>query len=205
MPKIKTLIFDFGDVFINLDKSGAMQNALELFELKVFETDMLKANLAYEIGEISTQQFLDFYTTKFPHLTETDIKSAWNYIIKDFPKNRLEFIKRLANSKVYKLILLSNTNEMHIDYIKEKIPFYNEFKGYFDAFYLSHEINFRKPNSDIYKFVLSQNNLSANECLFIDDTKENIDAAYKLGIHTWNIDETKEDVINLFVIKAELF
>lgn len=205
MSRIKTLIFDFGDVFINLDKSGAMQNALDLFDMKAFEQDMIATNLKYEVGEISTQQFLDSYSTKFSHLSETNIKSAWNYIIKDFPKYRLEFIHSLAESKAYKLILLSNTNEMHIDYIKEHVPFYEEFKNCFDVFYLSHEIHLRKPDSEIYEFVLSENNLVAEKCLFVDDTEENTDAASELGINIWNIDETKEDIINLFDIKTELF
>ena len=205
MSRIKTLIFDFGDVFINLDKSGAMQKALDLFDMKVFEPDMIETNLKYEVGEISTQQFLDFYTTKFSYLSEDDIRSAWNYIIKDFPKNRLEFINSLAESNAYELILLSNTNEMHIDFIKEHVRFYEEFKNCFDVFYLSHESSLRKPDSEIYEFVLSENNLIAEECLFVDDTKENTDAASELGINIWNIDETKEDVINLFDTKAELF
>ncbi len=50
MQKIKTLIFDFGDVFINLDKIGAMQNALDLFQLKTFENDMIAANIQFETG-----------------------------------------------------------------------------------------------------------------------------------------------------------
>ena len=54
MQKIKTLIFDFGDVFINLDKQGAMQNALEVFKLETFETDMIKTNELYEVGKISS-------------------------------------------------------------------------------------------------------------------------------------------------------
>ncbi|GGI58417.1 HAD family hydrolase [Winogradskyella haliclonae] len=202
---IKTLIFDFGDVFINLDKQGAMSNALSLFEMTEFEHDMIEANIQYEIGEISTSEFLGFYKTKFPHLSEENIVHAWNYIIKDFPNHRLEFVKQLSNSNHYKLILLSNTNEMHIDFIKENVSFYNTFKECFDKFYLSHEINLRKPNTNSYEFVLNENNLSPEECLFVDDTKENTDTAQKLGIHTWNIDETKEDVVNLFEIQKHLF
>jgi putative hydrolase of the HAD superfamily len=66
-------------------------------------------------------------------------------------------------------------------------------------------MHLRKPNADIFEFVLKENNLIANECLFIDDTKDNTDTAEKLGFNIWNIDETKEDVINLFEIKKELF
>lgn len=202
---IKTLIFDFGDVFINLDKSGAMQNALDLFQMEVFEEDMLQTNIKYEVGQLTTAEFISFYKKKFPRVSREQIIYAWNYIIKDFPEYRLDFIKQLSNNKNYKLILLSNTNEIHIDFIKENISFYEEFKTCFDAFYLSHEINLRKPDDNIYQFVLNTNSLKPDECLFIDDTKENTDSAKKIGIHTWNIDETKEDVVNLFVIKKELF
>lgn len=202
---ITTLIFDFGDVFINLDKQGAMQNALNLFNLKTFDKDMVEANTSYEVGEISTAEFIQFYKTKFPELNETEIVDAWNYILKDFPKHRLEFIQNLAHQKKYKLILLSNTNTMHIDYIKQNVSFYDDFKACFDVFYLSQEIHLRKPNKDIFEFVLNENNLTAEECVFIDDTKENTDAAKEMGFHVWNIDETKEDVVTLFQTKKELF
>jgi len=100
---------------------------------------------------------------------------------------------------------LSNTNKLHIDWIKDKVEFYDDFKNQFHVFYLSHEINLRKPNANIYEFVLLENNLKPEECLFIDDTKENTDSASKLGIHTWNINPTTEDVVNLFTINNHLF
>jgi HAD superfamily hydrolase (TIGR01509 family) len=62
---------------------------------------------------------------------------------------------------------------------------------------LSHEINFRKPNTEIYQFVLNENKLKAEETFFIDDTKENTDAAERLGIKTWNLIPGKEDVVDL--------
>lgn len=202
---IKTLIFDFGDVFINLDKQGAMNKALALFGLETFEDDMLQTNMKYEIGEISTTQFLEFYNSKFPETSKQDIIDAWNYIIKDFPKYRFEFLKNLRKNNDYKLILLSNTNAMHINYITQNIVFYEAFKSCFDAFYLSHEINLRKPNTDIFQFVIEQNNLNPETCLFIDDTKENTDTAKNLGFNIWNINEQKEDVVNVFDIKKNLF
>ncbi|WP_296383746.1 HAD-IA family hydrolase [Winogradskyella sp.] len=202
---IKTLIFDFGDVFINLDKQGAMQNALDIFDLDTFEDDMIETNIQYEIGKISTSKFIEFYTSKFPNVNKTSIIDAWNYIINDFPEYRLDFIKDLAQNKEFKLILLSNTNDMHIDFIKQNVSFYEDFKNCFDVFYLSQEMHLRKPNADIFEFVLKENNLAANECLFIDDTKENTDTAKQLDFNIWNIDETSEDVIYLFEIKKELF
>ena len=195
---IDTLIFDFGDVFINLDKEGAMQNALNLFKLDTFEEDMTNTNILYEIGKISTEEFIAFYSSKFPHLTKQQLIDAWNFILRDFPKYRLEFLQKLAKEQRYKLILLSNTNDMHIDFIKANVSFYEDFKNCFDQFYLSQEIHLRKPNRDIFDFVLDNNNLKPEQCFFVDDTKENTDTAKSLGINVWNIDETKEDVINLF-------
>lgn len=205
MSTIKTIIFDFGDVFINLDKEGAMKNVLQLFELDELPEDLIAVNTLYELGLMSSVEFIDFYTENFPKLSKGTIIEAWNFILKDFPEERLAFLQNLKNESRYKLILLSNTNELHINWVKEHISFYHDFKSCFDQFYLSHEINLRKPNRDIYDFVLNQNNLKAEECLFIDDTKGNTESAQALGIHVWNIDETKEDVRQLFEIKKELF
>jgi putative hydrolase of the HAD superfamily len=205
MNQIKTIIFDFGDVFINLDKEGAFQNALNLFEFDEIPDEFIAVNCLYEQGLVSTKEFVEFYQKNFPKLPKDSIINAWNFILKDFPKHRLEFLKQLSQDKKYKLILLSNTNELHINWVKEQISFYDEFKNCFDKFYLSHEINLRKPNADIFEFVLKENNLKAEQCLFIDDTKENTDAAKKLNFHTWNIDEKNEDIVDLFKVKSNLF
>jgi len=202
---IKTLIFDFGDVFINLDKAGALKNALERFKMETLSEELVAINTLYEQGLLSTEEFIEFYQDNFSYLSEKEIIDAWNYILRDFPEERLNFIKQLAQENNYQLILLSNTNELHINWVKKNIAFYEDFKNCFDKFYLSHEIQLRKPNANIYEFVLEQNNLKPQECLFIDDTKENTDVATKLDINTWNIDETTEDIINLFAIKEDLF
>lgn len=202
---IKTIIFDFGDVFINLDKEGALKLALEKFEITELDEELQSINALYEQGLISTDEFLDFYADNFPKLSKEELKSIWNFILRDFPEHRLQFIKQLAKDNNHQLILLSNTNELHIDYIKKNVSFYEEFKNCFDQFYLSHEINFRKPNADIFNFVLTENNLKAEECLFIDDTLENTQAAQQLGINVWNNNPTTEDIVDIFTIKKELF
>lgn len=202
---ITTLIFDFGDVFINLDKEGAIKTALELFKLDELPEDLTAFNCLYEQGLIDTDEFIECYMNNFPNLSKKELIDTWNYIICDFPPARLEFIQQLAKDKKYKLILLSNTNELHIDCIKEHIPFYDDFKKAFDKFYLSHEMHLRKPDAEIFQFVLNENNLKAEECLFIDDTKENTDAAALLGINVWNNNPKTEDVLDLFTIKKDLF
>lgn len=202
---INTLIFDFGDVFINLDKKGSLQKAERLLGTDPLQKELMKINESYETGAISTEEFLYYYTHRFKHLSASQIVSLWNSIIVDFPVHRLEFIKSLARNNKYKLILLSNTNELHIDYVKKIFSRFNDFQACFDQFYLSHEINLRKPDASIYEYVLNENNLNSANCLFIDDTEENTDGARSLGFKVWNIDETKQDIVNLFKINSHLF
>ncbi len=201
---IKTIIFDFGDVFLNLDKPATARE-LKKLEISHFSEEMLHQNKLYEKGLITSEEFISGYCESFPKLTSDTFRNSWNAILVDFPEHRLKFLKKLKQEKSYKLILLSNTNHIHIDWVKQNVSFFEEFKNCFDAFYLSQEINLRKPDSEIYEYVLEKHDLKPGETLFIDDTPENTEAASKLGIHTWNIDPVQEDVSDLFTIKSELF
>ncbi|MFO8147161.1 MAG: HAD family phosphatase [Gillisia sp.] len=200
---IKTLIFDFGDIFVNLDKPATYRE-LEKYGIKDLPEVIREKNLEYEKGLISSEEFLNSYKIEFD-LEPDSVRNSWNAILIDFPEYRLNFIRKLSEEKKYQLILLSNTNEIHIDWIIKNVPFFDKFKNCFDAFYLSHEINLRKPDSNIYEFVLKKHNLSPENCLFIDDTKENTEAASAMGIHTWNLNPSREDIVNLFTIKKDLF
>ncbi|XCF07685.1 HAD family phosphatase [Tamlana crocina] len=202
---IKALVFDFGNVFINLDIEGAQQLALEKFGMENLSEDILAFNSLYEQGLMSTEEFLASYQENFPKFSNEELKYIWNFMLKDFPKHRLDFIKKLKEDGQFQLILLSNTNDLHISWIKENVSFFNEFKDCFDAFYLSHEINLVKPNPNIFEFVLSENQLEPNQCLFIDDNQSNIENANKLGFNTWHITPKTDDVTTLFETKKHLF
>jgi putative hydrolase of the HAD superfamily len=195
---IKNVIFDFGDVFVNLDKPATFD---VLFKLGVEEIteEMMEISYLYEMGKITTEEFVSKFTEKYPNISAQQFMDAWNAILKDFPLHRLDFLKELAASKKYRLFLLSNTNELHISWIQNDwgLPLYEEFKSCFEQFYLSHEIHFRKPNADIFEFVLQENGLQANETFFIDDTTANTDMAASLGIHVWNNNPETEDVVDL--------
>lgn len=195
---INTIIFDFGDVFINLDKPAIERELYQLGVTSITE-DMLEIAKQYEKGVISTTDFVTAFTSKYPSISSAQFKNAWNSIILEFPEYRLEFLEHLSTSKRYKLILLSNTNALHIEQVIKNMTLhkYERFKNCFDQFYLSHEIQLRKPDTTIYEFVLKENKLEASACIFIDDTKENTEAAAQLGIHTWNNNPEEEDVINL--------
>lgn len=201
---IKTIIFDFGDVFLTLDKS-ATQKHLRKQGISELDAELVDINESYEKGLLSTDEFIHHYTNRFEKLTESEFSKAWNSILVEFPQQRLYFIKKLYSSGTYKLILLSNTNELHIDWVKKNIQVFEEFKACFDEFYLSHEIHFRKPDASIFKFVLKENHLNAVETLFVDDTLEHILTADQLGIHTWHLKAGQEEVTELFSKKADLF
>jgi putative hydrolase of the HAD superfamily len=194
---IKNIIFDFGDVFINLDKS-ATEQYFEKFGITHLDDLTKRKHQDYEKGLISTPDFVNYHIKKFPNLKPENFIKAWNSILVNFPEERLDFLKSIRDIKKYKLFLLSNTNDLHITWVKENITFYKAFKACFKAFYLSHEINLRKPDEDIFRFVLQQNNLAAEETLFIDDTLEHITSAKGLGINTWHLQAGEEDVRDLF-------
>jgi putative hydrolase of the HAD superfamily len=201
---IKNIVFDFGDIFINLDKEATFKE-LAKSGVDQITKEMMAVAHQYEKGEISTSNFIDFFRVKVK-LSKEDLIFAWNAVLLDFPKHRLQFLKELVASKKYRLFLLSNTNDMHIKWIQNDwgSELYEEFKSCFEQFYLSHEIHFRKPNADIYKFVLQENKLKAEETFFIDDTLENTMTAEKLGIQTWNLIPGKEDVVDLLTRKEFL-
>jgi putative hydrolase of the HAD superfamily len=202
---IKNIIFDFGDIFINLDKEATYREMAKL-GVEIITPEMIQMYHDYEKGLIETDFFIQYFIEKYA-FSKSDLILAWNAVLLDFPENRLQFLKELAASKKHRLFLLSNTNDLHIESVKNSvgIPFFDEFKNCFEQFYLSHEINLRKPDSEIYQFVLQSNQLKAEETLFVDDLQENTDAAKLLGIEVWNLNPKEENVTELFTKKNYLF
>lgn len=194
---IEAIIFDFGDIFINLNKD-AMKNAFNSLGLKEWNHEMKELNLAFEVGKISEEKFLSGLQKHVPNASLETIKENWNTILMDFPLYRLEFLQIL--SERYKLFLLSNTDSIHIQHFEETVgeSFYSNFYQCFEKVYFSFELGMRKPNEDIYNYVLQKHNLAPKRTLFVDDKKENTDSASKLGIQVWNLQVGQEDVVDLF-------
>lgn len=198
---IDTIIFDFGDVFINLDKQGTI-NSLKKLGLSEWNEELNQLNLSFEKGEISEENFLLGIQKHIPNASIEEITNAWNAVLLDFPLHRLEFLQIL--SKKYRLLLLSNTDSIHIATFEREngVSFYSAFYQCFEKVYFSFEIGMRKPNPEIYSYVLHNHNLLAKHTLFVDDKKENTDSALTLGMHVWNLEVGKEDVVDLFSKKV---
>ena len=92
---IKNIVFDFGDVFINLDKEATFRR-LKKLGVKEFTDDLLELGKQYEMGMITTHEFVKTFKTLFPSISEIDFKNAWNSMLLDFPPHRLSFLKSLA-------------------------------------------------------------------------------------------------------------
>lgn len=193
---IKNIIFDFGDIFINLDKQAPLIE-MSKFGLTQMTPELDTIFKNYEMGLMKSDDFINVLQSIFSDASREQIITAWNSIILDFPEERLTFIEQLKKENKYRLFLLSNTNDLHIEKVKISMGLerFKRFKNCFEQFYLSQEMKMRKPNSNIYEFVLLENKLIANETLFIDDTKENTVSASELGILCWNLLVGKEDVI----------
>lgn len=194
---IEAIIFDLGDVFLNLDHQ-ATPEALKKLGLQEWNDDLKTLNVKYETGKIDELQFIEGIQKYIPNAELLEIREAWNAIIVDFPLERLEFLEKLRNK--YKLFLLSNTDATHIDKFEHRVglTFAREFYGCFDKIYFSFETKVKKPDEAAFKQVLQQNNLKPNKTLFIDDNLDNIEAAKKLGLVTWHLQVGKEDVVDLF-------
>lgn len=195
---IRNLIFDFGNVFVDLDLEAT---ARTLFEYGVQEipASLLHAAQVYEKGELSTRNFVETAKGLLPGLTEEQLISAWNAILLDIPVHRMEFLSELVEANSYKVLLLSNSNSLHLEHLTQRWGHekMQGFLSHFDGVYFSHQMGMRKPDPEIYLHILKAEQLRAEECFFIDDSEENTEAAARLGLHTWHLKAGREDIIDL--------
>lgn len=186
MTKITTIIFDLGGVILNLDQERTLR-AFKRLGVDMDEINEISTIFSdFEMGKINADDFRQAIMTHLKGtVTESEIDAAWNAMLLDLPAERLTYLKFLR--KNFNVHLLSNTNSIHIDafnkYLLDEHPNLDWY-AQFDKVYYSYEIGLRKPNKDIYEFVLQENNLKPHECLFIDDLKANLNGAGHVGMHT---------------------
>ena len=194
---INAIIFDFGDIFVNLNKQAEIDEFKKL-GLDGPNEELIQLNDSFERGKISELEFIQGFQKYIPNADIHDIRKAWNSIIGEFPLYRLEFLQKLATK--YRLFLLTNTDAMHISRFEHMagISFFSDFYQCFEKVYYSYEMGMRKPQPEIFTHILNKHDLSPKRTLFVDDKKENTDAAAKLGINVWNLQVGEEDVVDLF-------
>ncbi len=194
---ISTLIFDFGGVIVELDKDRCVDN---FKALGVADTDKFLGNFAqkgfflrFEKGFISEADFrsgIREMTSRM--LTDEDIDRAWCSFIVNIPKEKIELLISLR--KRYKVLMLSNTNSIHIRFCRER--YFREagwrLEDCFDKCYFSYEMHMAKPDEEIFKALLDDAGLLPEECLFLDDGEQNIETAKRLGINSYCLKESED-------------
>jgi putative hydrolase of the HAD superfamily len=188
MQSRKAIIFDLGGVILNIDynktseafKKAGVQNIDDMYSQKT--ADMLFRNL--EEGKITEAAFFNsLRAVSGIALSDQQITEAWNSMLLDFRKETLDFITTLRPR--YKVYLLSNTNSIHLREfynIYKRLERDELFEELFDAVYYSHLIGYRKPDAAAYQYVLEKNLLKAEECVFVDDSFQNIEGARLAGL-----------------------
>ncbi|ANO47868.1 HAD superfamily hydrolase [Flavobacterium columnare] len=181
---------------MNLDKNASLK-ALKNLGLSEWDEHFEEINQEFEKGKITEAHFMIELKKRIPNASIDDLRIAWNTAIADFPLSRLEFLQKLSHK--YKLYLLSNIDEIHIAKFEHRVgmTFAREFYQCFEKVYFSSEIGLRKPEKEIFEFILKNHELNPKRTLFIDDEKENTDIASSLGMHVWHLEIENEDITNL--------
>lgn len=199
LPDADFLIFDLGNVIIDLD----YPRALDLIssglpagqQFRVNEFYRTGFQLAYERGEIDSATFRNEVRTYFGEPWEDrKVDELWNSILGKIPQKRLELIKNLK--KHYQLGVLSNTNAIHIDAVYQILKTdhkMDRFEPLFDRIFYSHEMGLAKPSPEIYEAMLAQLGAKADRVIFFDDLEANVKGAASVGIRAVHV--TGPDVI----------
>ncbi len=202
-PSFKNVIFDLGGVILGLDVN---QTYRQFATLSGKTVDQLKAKAAsvtffvdFERGIISDTAFRDQLRLFLEiDLSDEQIDNGWNAMLLDLSVARLDLLKKVGLN--FRIFLLSNTNNIHLQAFSNIVhatigdqPFGN----YFEKDYYSHLLGMRKPDREIFKYVLQQNDLKAEETLFLDDSVVNLQGAATLGIQTFHI-QHPDQLFSLF-------
>lgn len=189
---IDNIIFDLGGVIINLDYSLTTQAFKDLGLTNFDEMYSQAAQTGlfdrFEKGLVSPSYFVNALLDYMPAgTTPNQIVAAWNAMILEFPMENIDLLRTLK--KKYRIFLLSNTNEIHIQYFNRKLSQMvseNDLIPFFEKVYFSSEVNMRKPELEIFERVIKEQNLARTNTIFIDDTLQHIEGAQKAGIKTFH-------------------
>ncbi len=189
MQKIKNIIFDYGNVIFLLDfprlkqafANLGMQNVDAFFS----HTTQNQIIDALDKGQLSAAEFRSAIRQAAgrPELTEEQVNTAWNTLLVGVPSGYHELLLQLKRQ--YRTFLLSNNNEIHYQWIMDYLQREYGMAGnalFFERDYYSHLLGMRKPDSQIFQFVLDTHALMPEQTLFIDDSPQHVASAKQLGI-----------------------
>jgi putative hydrolase of the HAD superfamily len=186
--QIKNIVFDFGGVLMDLD----FENCLDGFRTAGFKdvdqyTSVYQGESFFkdfETGMISADQFRQKIKSRIDQpLTDEEVDALWLRMLKYIPAEKIDLLLELRQH--YMVYLLSNTNEIHWQYVSTLKYGRRRFRirDFFEQMFLSFEMKMAKPDTRIFERMMHEANILPEETLFIDDSAANCHAAASLGIH----------------------
>ena len=194
---IKSVIFDLGGVIYGVDYYKTI-NTFKSLGIDRFEEVYAKSGQSdlfndLEEGKISRAVFAQrIKNLSGKDMTSSQIFDAWNAMLLGFMPDALACLKRLSSS--YRLFLLSNTNEIHINEIENRVgdAFFLDFCSLFEKVYLSHKLGLRKPHPEVFSYILEDQGLIGSETLFIDDSIQHVEGAIRAGLHAHHLTDNQK-------------
>jgi len=180
--KIQAILFDLGKVLVdfNFDTGvQALHAACSISRCRLEEV-LWDENWIhrYERGEVSTSEFHSYLCdTADLKLDFESFCQTWSSVF--LPGMIVSESLLAALKRTYPLILVSNTNEVHIDFVRTNYRFLD----YFDHHVFSYEVRSLKPEREIFERAIAVSGHPAEALFFTDDREENISAATELGIN----------------------
>ena len=181
--KITTIVFDIGGVLLDIHPEKTYQYISDSTDIEI---DVVKnrfpwdAHDEYEKGNLTNKEWFFAFRDSLPQpccLKETDFWKAWSLLLGK-EKKTVDLLGVLSQS--HSTWLLSNTNPKHIqDEVEKKYLF----PSLVDGTIYSFDARCRKPDRQIYDCLLERSQTEPEECIFIDDLIENVEAARLIGIH----------------------
>lgn len=187
-PDVDFVIFDLGNVLIDIDYNRAMNRMKEALPTGLHQrVDTCYAaefHKAYERGEMDTPSFRNAFRDYFQQSwSDTEVDFLWNSLLGELPAFRLDLIRRLKSR--YQVGILSNTNEIHVEAVHALLHAEHgmvNFYPLFDRVFYSHEMRLSKPSAAIYQQLLLELGTTPSRVLFFDDLLANVEGAASLGI-----------------------
>ncbi len=179
---IKNLIFDMGNVLIDfvpahfMDRVGVTDKQdREILLKELFQSEEW---ILADAGEIKAAQAYEICSKRIPErLHDVARKLALKWFEPLVPIPGMEDFVRKNKAEGYGIYLLSNAPDTAHLYVGN-VPAIE----CFDGIVISSDIKLEKPYPEIFRYVCERYGLKAEECLFIDDIKANIDGAEAAGM-----------------------
>ncbi len=177
---ITAIVFDFGNVlgFFSHRKAAEQLAAYSPMSAEAIQAYLFGGQIEddYEAGRLSTRTLMSLVRETF-HVSCSDEQFATALGDMFTPNPDVCALVPLLKPR-YRLLLLSNTNEVHS---RQFLRQFQETLAHFDAVVLSHQVGIRKPDPRIYAHCQRLAGCPAAECLFIDDLATNVQAARACG------------------------